>query len=138
MVSADTNIAFYALTNDPKAEQAEKILASCDFISVQVLNEYAASSRRKARRDWHEIERDLALLQQWVGDIRLMSRFSNRDALRIADRYQLAFYDALHLAVALAGGATIFYSEDMQHGLIIDDRMTVINPFLPSPHMDAV
>ena len=25
---------------------------------------------------------------------------------------------------------TTFYSEDMQHGMIIDDRLTISNPFL--------
>jgi predicted nucleic acid-binding protein len=37
----------------------------------------------------------------------------------------------LLLGVALLGGARTFYSEDMQHGLVIDEILRVVNPFLP-------
>lgn len=133
MVTIDTNIAIYALTEDEKTDRAESVLAAAGFLSVQVLNEFAFASRRKRRREWADIQRDLSLLRTWVGDIRPVTDHSHEEALRLTARYQLAFFDALLLAVALAGGATIFYSEDMQHGLIIDDRLTIINPFLDTP-----
>lgn len=133
MVTADTNIAFYALTNDAKTDHAEQILGECDFLSVQVLNEYAWAARRKAKRTWVDIVYDLELLQQWVGDIQPVHIRASQEALRLAMRYQLAYYDAVLIAVALAGGATTFYSEDMQHGLVIDDRLTILNPFRDIP-----
>ena len=105
-------------------------MAEVDFLSVQVLNEFANASRRKLRRAWHDIDRDLELLQTWVSDIAPIPASANLQATRIAARYQLAFYDALMLAVALTGGATKLYSEGMQHGFVIDDRLTIINPFV--------
>ena len=68
-----------------------------------------------------------------IGAVLPISAADNGRALALATRHQLSFFAALLLAVALAGGATIFYSEDMQHGLIIEDRLTIINPFLDTP-----
>jgi predicted nucleic acid-binding protein len=133
MVTADTNIVFYALTQNAKSAMAEQALAKVDFLSVQVLNEYANASRRKRRREWSEIQIDIELLTLWANDIRPVSQAANADAMRVADRYQLAFYDSLMIAVALANGATTLYSEDMQHGMVIDGTLTITNPFLTQP-----
>ena len=133
MVTIDTNIAFYALTRGDKADRAEAVLRTANFLSVQVLNEYAFACRRKFRRDWTEIAADIRLLRGSVSDIRAIDAFDNDNALRLAERYQLAFFDALMIAVALAHGASVLYSEDMQHGLVIDGSLTIINPFLDTP-----
>ena len=130
MVTADTNIAFYAFSQASKTDRAEQILSKVDFLSVQVLNEYASASHRKLRKNWPEIQRDLLLLSSLVGDVVDISQRDNVEAMRIADRYKLSFYDALIVAVALAKGATVFYSEDMHNGLVIDAQLTITNPFL--------
>ena len=44
------------------------------------------------------------------------------------DRY----YDSLIVAAALAGGAALLYSEDLQHGRVIGS-LRIDNPFLPQP-----
>lgn len=133
MVTIDTNVAFYALAVDgSKAARAKDILETAGFLSVQVLNEYAASVRRKLHRQWEDIEYDLGLLRNSVPNVHPVDNESNRQAVRIADRYELSFYDALIIAVALANKATVLYSEDMHHGLVIDDTLTIINPFRPT------
>lgn len=33
------------------------------------------------------------------------------------------------IAAALASGCTVLYSEDMQHGQLIDGTLTIVNPF---------
>lgn len=130
MVTVDTNVAIYALGQGSKTDRAEAIVASAQFLSVQVLNEYAFATRRKLRREWDEIAVDLDLLRDWVADIRLIDSAANTNAMRLAKRYRLAFFDALMIAVALAGGATTLYSEDMEHGLVIDEALTILNPFI--------
>lgn len=133
MVTIDTNIAFYALAiKGSKAGRAADTLEMSDFLSVQVLNEYAFSVRRKLARDWADIERDLDLLRNSVPAVHSIDFDANRHAVELADRYQLSFYDAVMIAVALANGATTLYSEDMHHGLVIDGRLTITNPFLPA------
>lgn len=48
-----------------------------------------------------------------------------------SSRATSSFYDALMLAVALSGGARTIYSEDMQHGMTIDEALRVVDPFIP-------
>ena len=132
MVTIDTNIAFYALAREGKAQRARSVLAEAHFLSVQVLNEYAFAARRKLHREWDEIDYDLNLLRNAVAEVHSIDCAANREALRLAERFRLSFYDALMIAVTLANGATTLYSEDMQHGLVIDGRLTIVNPFLPA------
>lgn len=130
MVTADTNIVFYALTTGEKTDRAEAVLATVDFLSVQVLNEYAHASHRKLRREWEDVARDLELLRLWVDVIKPIEVRASEIAVRLAGRYRISFYDALLLAVAMESGARTFYTEDMQHGLVVDGSLTIVNPFL--------
>ena len=52
-----------------------------------------------------------------------------QDAYRIRARYNVSFWDSLIVASALDNSCTVLYSEDMQHGLMIDSKLKVINPF---------
>jgi predicted nucleic acid-binding protein len=54
-----------------------------------------------------------------------------RAAWILAARYGFSHYDSLILAAALSAGCTTLYTEDMQHGQVIDERLTLIDPFLP-------
>lgn len=130
VVTFDTNIAVYALSDEPKGIRAREILLTANFISVQVLNEYVSVARRKLGRDWERVANDLTLLRKSTGIVRPVEEKDNGVAVRIAQRYRLAFYDCVMIAVGLANGATALYSEDMQHGLLIDGTLTILNPFL--------
>ncbi len=44
-------------------------------------------------------------------------------------KYSLSFWDSLIVASALAANAEILYSEDMQNGLLIENKLRIINPF---------
>jgi len=49
--------------------------------------------------------------------------------LDIKGRYRFSFYDSLIIAAALEANCQTLYSEDMQHGQIIE-TLTIQNPFL--------
>lgn len=129
LFAIDTNIAVYAFGADEKRDTARSLLKSAPAVSVQVLNEFANVSRRKLGRSWAEIGRALA-------DIRLLA-FTVRDldvqvheiALQVAERYGLSLYDSLIVSAALSDQCAVLYSEDMQHGLVVDGRLKIINPF---------
>jgi predicted nucleic acid-binding protein len=125
----DTNVVIYALLEGRRAAAAVEALRRCAFLSVQVLNEYANVAVRKHLKPWAEVVRDVADLRETVPLILPVDAAANAEALRIAERYRLSFYDALMLAVALAGGARTFYSEDMQHDLVIDGTLRILDPF---------
>jgi predicted nucleic acid-binding protein len=50
-------------------------------------------------------------------------------ALRIAQQYGYHIYDALVAAAALEANCEMLYTEDMQDGQVIDDQLTIRNPF---------
>ncbi len=45
------------------------------------------------------------------------------------NQYCLQFYDALILATALENDCSTVISEDMQNGLVIQNQLTIRNPF---------
>jgi predicted nucleic acid-binding protein len=51
-------------------------------------------------------------------------------ASRLRDRYHISHWDSLLIVAALELGASTFYSEDMQDGLVVDGVLTIRNPFL--------
>ena len=50
-------------------------------------------------------------------------------ALELRERYGFSFYDSLIVAAALEAGCTRLYTEDMQHGQMIQG-LTIENPFI--------
>ena len=50
----------------------------------------------------------------------------------LREKHSFSYYDSLIVASALEGNAEILYTEDMQHGLMVDERLTILNPFLTS------
>ena len=56
----DTNILVYAQQMDGKGDRARALFAGGGKLSVQVLNEFTAVSRRKQRKDWREIDEAVA------------------------------------------------------------------------------
>ena len=49
--------------------------------------------------------------------------------IELKGKYKLQFYDSMILATALENGCNIVFSEDMQHNQVIENRLTIINPF---------
>jgi predicted nucleic acid-binding protein len=126
----DTNIFVYAVAqNDPRSQDAEKLIAAGGKISVQVLNEFAAVVRRKTKMPWNEVQLALESIEVLCpGPLPITLATHNR-ALAIAETYEYGVYDALIVASALDAECTILYSEDMQDGQVIDRRLKIRNPF---------
>jgi predicted nucleic acid-binding protein len=128
----DTNIAVYALSEGPKCDIALLVLEAGPTISVQLLNELTNVYLKKRKLPWAKIEEALAIIQDLAANVRAVNIEVHRSACDIARRYKLSFYDALIVSAALLDKCDVLYSEDMQHGLIIDGRLTITNPFLPA------
>ncbi|KQN40348.1 hypothetical protein ASG37_00600 [Sphingomonas sp. Leaf407] len=126
----DTNILLYAYADDPKQVSARRLIDGTPIISVQCLNEFAVVSRRKQQLSWIEIARRIALIRQGMSSIVPLTETIHADGLRIAERYKLQIYDSMIAAAALSAGCDRLWSEDLQHGLMIDGRLDVANPFL--------
>ena len=124
----DTNVLLYLLSaEDARADRAEALLAGGGHISVQVLNEVAAVATRKLRMPWAEVREVLATVRA-VCQTHPLTLDTHDRALSIGERYQLSFYDASIIAAALIAGCDVLYSEDLQHGQLIE-QLEIRNPF---------
>ena len=127
----DTTILIYAISSEqPRAAMAEKLLADGGWISVQVLNEFAAVARRKLDMSWEETREALLAIRALCETPTPLSIETHQAALEIAPRYGYQIYDALILAAALESHCDILYTEDMQNGQSIGP-LIIRNPFLP-------
>ena len=126
----DTNIVLYLLSADvAKADRSEELLAIGGVISVQVLNEFAAVALRKLGMAWPEIREVLAQVRA-VCPVEPVTIATHDRAVVVAECYGLSVYDALIVAAALLCGCKTLYSEDLQHGQVIERQLTIQNPFL--------
>lgn len=126
----DSNIVLYAYGNDDiKRNTASNLLAQYPYISTQVINECSHVMRRKLRWSPEKVAEELEILLILVRlktvDIRHI-----RLGWKLAMRYGFSHYDSLMVASALEVGCKHLYSEDMQHGQLIENSLQIINPFL--------
>jgi predicted nucleic acid-binding protein len=112
-----------------KADITLDLLQSSDVVTgVQVFNELCNVSHRR-KFDWMKTKEMLATLQLLSADVVPLTLDIHRRGISLHERYQFHFYDALLLSAALESGCAIFYSEDMQHNQLIENKMTIKNPF---------
>jgi len=125
----DTNVLIYVASgNLAKANRAERLIAGGGAISVQVLNELANVARRKMQLSWAETHSFLSMIRGLL-PVHPVTVEIHESGLALAERYGLSIYDAMIAASALDAGCDRLWSEDMQHGLKIEGRLRLANPF---------
>jgi predicted nucleic acid-binding protein len=128
-VFLDSNIVLYTLGDDSsKRSIACALLAEKPTISTQVVNECSHVLRRKLHHSPAETGKILMAILTSVKLIEVSIQ-ETYIAWVIAARYKYSHFDSLIIATALKAGCITLYSEDMQHGQVIDGRLTITNPF---------
>lgn len=125
----DTNILIYAVSRDQRADIARLILRRPFVISVQALNEMANTCLRKLKMNSDETRDAVAQIRTLATSIVDVDIDLHIRALDVHERWKFSFYDSLMLSAALRSGCVEFLSEDMQHGLVVDEDLTIRNPF---------
>ena len=125
----DTSVLLYLLSSDTaKADRVETLLSTRGVVSVQVLNEFAVVALRKLKMPLNEIREILETIRA-VCAVEPITVETHDRGLAVLERYRFSLYDSMLVATALIAGAKIIYSEDLQHGQVIDDQLRVTNPF---------
>jgi predicted nucleic acid-binding protein len=125
----DTNVLVYAFSTDPRAGAAETLLAKGCAISIQGLNEFANVARRKLGMRWDEVREALSVIRALSRPILTIDIETHADGLSLAERHGFSMFDALMIASAVRAGCDTLWSEDMQDGMLVDERLRIINPF---------
>lgn len=127
----DSNVLLYlASGTQERIQTVERFIDRGGTISVQVLNEMASVSRRKFGMSWPQIS---VLIDRTRGllNVTPVTLEIHQSGLRLAERYGFSIYDSFIVAAALAADCDTLWSEDMQHGMLVDDRLRLANPFAP-------
>jgi predicted nucleic acid-binding protein len=125
----DSNILVYLASGDAaKADRAEQLLREGGTVSVQVLNEIANVALRKMKFSWPDTRDFISRIRDLLTVIPLTESI-HESGLRLAERYRFGIYDGMIVAAALEAGCDVVLSEDLQHGLVVENRLRIINPF---------
>ncbi len=131
-VFLDTNVLIYCYAVSEPVKQ-NKALAVSNLpnavISTQVQKEFVNILRKKFNLDWSAVRSALDEVEANL-IVQTNTTSSIKKACDVAERYGFSFYDSLIVAAALECSCTKLYSEDMQHGQVIEKVLTIVNPFL--------
>lgn len=125
----DSNVLIYTISSDERRRRlARALVDDGGTISVQVLNEVANVARRKLGLGWSDTRVLLGPFREALTICDLTAAIHDH-GLRLGERYGFAIYDSMIVAAALAASCDTLWSEDMQNGLVVEDRLTIRNPF---------
>ena len=128
-LDSDILVYSYSVTEIDKQLIARKLVESTySFISTQVLQELCNIVTRKFKFSY---EQAITAVNESCQNNSLHINTENivLQACRIAERYGFSFYDSMVVSAALESNCTIIYSEDLHDGQVIDEKLTVKNPF---------
>lgn len=135
-IFVDTNILVYCFDSSDmiKKEKAVGILenlweSSSGVLSLQVLKEFfvTVTAKLPEKMDFKSAKTAVTDLFSW--NLFMESRNSLEKSFEITQKYQLSFWDANIITAAILSDCSKIYSEDFQHGQVIEG-VQILNPFL--------
>ena len=132
-VAFDTNVLVYAELEPgtDKGDLAGSLIERASIrqaiIPAQVLGEFLAVIRRK-RREQFPVACELVIELTSLFEIGETDALVMRNAIELAQRHRLQFWDAVICAAAMQAGATHLLSEDMHDSALLEG-LRIINPF---------
>jgi len=135
-VFVDTNIIVYAYdtTAGEKYETAKRILQDLwrsgeGLISTQILQELYVTLTRKIPRTLKSAQAGEIVEDMLTWDVVVNDGESVLMAIDLEGREKLSFWDALVVAAAVRGGASVLLSEDLTSGRTLAG-VKIENPFM--------
>jgi len=128
----DTNVLLYLYSEDEPVKQAtaDTLVRGEEraWVSAQVLSEMANVLRRKFGVAYPDIGAAIAEVRA-ACEVHVVTPETVAFALSLGERYRYSYFDSLILAAALECECETLASEDMQHGFVVESRLTIHNPF---------
>lgn len=130
-IAIDTNVLLYFLDTsleERRTKAAELILLNPVFNS-QSLSELINVLNRRWKFPKHSI---IEIINKLMEECQFVPINDQTIALSfdLVKKYDFQLFDAFIVATALESGCEFLYTEDLQNGLVIDKRLTIINPFV--------
>jgi predicted nucleic acid-binding protein len=130
-ISLDTNVLIYnhGIDGDAKQLIADSLLDNVPVISTQVISEYLNIIKKISKMNKSDL---LRMCAEWLEDCKIqpVSLSTIKLAYHLVQKYDFQLFDSIIVASALEAECDILYSEDMHHGLIVEDKLKILNPFV--------
>ena len=130
-IALDTNVLIYnhGLNGDAKQVIADNLLDNIPVISTQVISEYLNVLKRISKMNKNDL---LKICAEWLEgcQIQPVSLSTIKLAHHLILKYDFQLFDSIIIASVLEAECDILYSEDLHHGLIVENKLTILNPFI--------
>lgn len=134
-IFVDSNLWLYAFISrageESKHAQASALIQKPVryVVSEQVIAEVSVNLLRKAGIAEEHLMR---LVESFYGRCQVVmpDLGLHQRAHELRGKYSLSYWDSLIVAAALEAGCNTLFSEDMQHGLLVEGCLSVQNPLL--------
>lgn len=131
-VFLDSNVLVYAYSYNEPAKQltARQIIQhQTTLISTQVLQELVNIVTKKYKYSYTDAQQ--AVMENLQNNqLHTNTTTTILSDCEVAQQYKFSFNDSLIIAAALESNCSILYSEDLHDGLVVKDKLTIINPFV--------
>jgi predicted nucleic acid-binding protein len=130
-ITLDSNILIYAFANnnDFRKSIAIDIIAKCNIISIQAVNETSYILLKKFKLPIDQLEQ---VIQFMKNQFKISSLSANilDQTISIYNKYHFSFWDSMMIAAALENHCSIIFTEDLSHDQLIENRLRIVNPFI--------
>ena len=130
-VFLDTNVFVYTQS---KGEQNKRDIAlnaietyDC-YTSTQVFNEISNVMIKKLKMPISEVKQIITAINDRC-TVSIITHETVQKALDLKEIYGYSYYDSLILATAVLSGCDYIFSEDLQDGQIIENKIEIVNIF---------
>ena len=134
-VFIDTNLWIYLHATDSIKEKNQRVVKLIDvyyddiIISTQVLGEVFNVLIKKGLKEKVQAKDIILNLSEHFEVVGVLVKTVMK-AIDISIRYRFSYWDSLIVASALESDCSILFTEDMQHGQVIENTLTIKNPFI--------
>ena len=131
-VFLDTNVLVYLYSSAETEKRNVSVSLFEKYVcltNTQALNEFSNVYLKKYKIPNDKIKGFLGSIIESC-DLKLINRKIIFNAVELNAGYGYSYYDCLMLASALNSGCKVLFSEDMQHGHVVEGQLQIINPFL--------
>ena len=130
-IALDTNVLIYchSLTCEDKMLIAIDFFSKTPVVSSQVISEYLNVMRKKFGMEKNAI---MQLCSSWLEQctVQPVVLSTVKLAQNLIGKYGFQIFDGIIIAAALEANCDNLYSEDMQHGQVVENTLKIVNPFV--------
>ena len=130
-IALDSNILIYnhSLEHEDKRRIAGNFFRENPVVSSQVISEYLNVMKRNFKLQKLEL---IQICSLWLEKCHVQPVILSTIKLAhyLINKYGLQMFDSIIISAAMEADCDILFSEDMQNGQVIENMLTITNPFI--------